>query len=179
MSWTAERFIGADPFQRSRERVVQNRGPCALPARWELEFLVGLDDQAKVRGFRVEPGEIEAALRQQAAVRETAVVARENGQGSLHLVAYVVAAHERAPTVSELRGFLEEQLPEYMVPSAFVLLDALPLTPHGKLDRHALPAPDGTRPELTDPCRAPQHPTEKLVRRSGLRSWHRTDRCSG
>ncbi|MDZ4344382.1 MAG: amino acid adenylation domain-containing protein, partial [Candidatus Binatia bacterium] len=160
---TAERFI-PDPFSSEPGARLYKTGDLArYRPDGNLEFLGRLDDQTKVRGFRVEPGEIEAALRQHAAVRENVVVARENGQGSHRLVAYVVAAHEPAPTVSELRGFLEEKLPEYMVPSAFVLLDALPLTPHRKIDRRALPAPDGTRPELNKPFVAPRTPTEKLL----------------
>ena len=160
---TAERFI-PDPFSSEPgSRLYKTGDLVRYRPDGNLEFLGRLDDQTKVRGFRVEPGEIEAALRQHAAVRENVVVARENGQGSHHLVAYVVAAHEPAPTVSELRGFLEEKLPEYMVPSAFVLLDVMPLTPHGKVDRRALPAPDGTRPELNKPFVAPRTPTEKLL----------------
>jgi acyl carrier protein len=160
---TAERFI-PDPFSSEPGARFYKTGDLVrYRPDGNLEFLGRLDDQTKVRGFRVEPGEIEAALRQHAAVRENLVVARENGQGSHHLVAYVVAAHEPAPTVSELRGFLEEKLPEYMVPSAFVLLDVMPLTPHGKVDRRALPAPDGTRPELNKPFVAPRTPTEKLL----------------
>jgi len=160
---TAERFI-PDPFSSEPGARLYKTGDLVrYRPDGNLKFLGRLDDQTKVRGFRVEPGEIEAALRQHAAVRENVVVARDNGQGSHHLVAYVVAAHEPAPTVSELRGFLEEKLPEYMVPSAFVLLDALPLTPHGKVDRRALPAPDGTRPELNKPFVAPRTPTEKLL----------------
>jgi amino acid adenylation domain-containing protein len=159
---TAERFI-PDPFSSAPgSRMYKTGDRVRYRPDGNLEFLGRLDDQAKVRGFRVEPGEIEAALSQHAAVRENVVVARENGQGSHQLVAYVVA-HKPAPTVSELRSFLEETLPEYMVPSAFVLLDALPLTPHGKVDRRALPAPDGTRPELNKPFIAPRTPTEKLL----------------
>jgi amino acid adenylation domain-containing protein len=160
---TAERFI-PDPFSSEPgSRLYKTGDLVRYRPDGNLKFLGRLDDQTKVRGFRVEPEEIEAALRQHAAVRENVVVARDNGQGSHRLVAYVVAAHEPAPTVSELRGFLEEKLPEYMVPSAFVLLDALPLTPHGKIDRRALPAPDGTRPELNKPFVAPRTPTEKLL----------------
>ena len=160
---TAERFI-PDPFSSEPgARLYKTGDRVRYRADGNLEFLGRLDDQAKVRGFRVEPGEIEAALRQHAAVRENVVVARENGQGSHRLIAYVVVAHKPAPTVSDLRGFLEEKLPEYMVPSAFVLLDALPLTPHGKVDRRALPTPDGTRPELNKPYIAPRTPTEKLL----------------
>lgn len=160
---TAERFIPNLFSSEPGARLYKTGDRVRYRPDGNLEFLGRFDDQAKVRGFRVEPGEIEVALSRHAAVRENVVVARENGQGSHHLVAYVVAAHEPAPTVSELRGFLEEKLPEYMVPSAFVLLDAIPLTPHGKVDRGALPTPDGTRPELNKPFVAPCTPTEKLL----------------
>jgi amino acid adenylation domain-containing protein/non-ribosomal peptide synthase protein (TIGR01720 family) len=137
-----------------------------------LEFLGRIDDQVKVRGYRIELGEVEAALRAHTAVRECVVVAREDAAGSTRLVAYVVPTDdERRKTkdedsdrsfvlrpssfVQELRAFLQQRLPRYMLPSVIVFLDALSLTPHGKLDRHALPTPGSERPDLDSAFVAP------------------------
>ena len=125
-----------------------------------IVFLGRMDDQVKIRGYRVEPGEIEVVLGQHPQVWEVAVLAREDVVGDKRLVAYVAPDPARPPTVAELRSFVQERLPDYMVPSAFVLLDALPLSPHGKVNRHALPAPDTTRPELPNPFVAPRTPSE-------------------
>ena len=106
------------------------------------------DFRVKIRGFRIEVAEIELALRGLTKIKEAAVVAHEDERGENRLVAYVVPQPGQVPAISELRDFLKDELPDYMVPSAFVVLDTLPLTPNGKLDRLALPAPDLARPEL-------------------------------
>ena len=113
-----------------------------------IEFLGRLDHQVKIRGQRIEMSEIEAALVEHPDVRETVVTVQEQVPDEKRLVAYVILGTDEALSISELRRFLIKKLPEYMVPSAFVLLDALPLTPIGKVDRGALPPPDKTRPHL-------------------------------
>ena len=106
-----------------------------------MEFLGRIDQQVKIRGYRVELGEIEGALSRHPAVREAVVLAREDVPGERRLVGYVVPSRQPAPKPAELRAFLRDTLPEYMVPWTFVELSALPVTGNGKLDRAALPAP--------------------------------------
>ena len=157
---TAERFV-PDPFGFVSGRRLYRTGD---RVRWgpegTLEFLGRFDDQVKVRGFRVEPGEVEAALVQHPGVRQVVVVGRDE---PVRLVAYLVAAGAPVPGPAELRGFLLSRLPEYMVPAAFVWVAELPLTPNGKLDRRALPAPDSSRPELEQVYVAPRTPVEEVL----------------
>ena len=160
---TAEKFI-PDPFSGEPGARLYKTGDLArhLPDG-RIEFLGRADHQVKIRGFRIELGEIESVLRQHPAVRESIVVAEEDATGEQRLVAYVVTRRELSPTGNELRSFLKAKVPEYMVPAAFVPLDALPLMPNGKVDRRALPAADRTRPELEKGFVAPRTPVEELL----------------
>ena len=128
-----------------------------------LEYLGRLDQQVKLNGVRVELGEIEAALAGHPAVQDAVVSAHEDGAGGRRLVAYVVLAQEPGPTLRELRRFLAQKLPDYMVPSTFIRLETWPLTPSGKVDRRALPRPDHTRPDLVEPFVAPRTPVEQQI----------------
>ena len=161
---TAEHFV-KHPFSTEAGARLYKTGDLAryLPDG-NLEFLGRIDDQVKMRGFRIELGEIEATLNQSAAVRDAVVIVREDVPGDKRLVAYVVAAQNEAElTDSELRSFLKEKLPEYMVPSAYVVLDEIPLTPNGKVDRRGLPAPDEARPALEGMYVAPRTAVEAAV----------------
>jgi amino acid adenylation domain-containing protein len=145
---TAEKFI-PNPFSHEAGSRLYKTGDLVryLPDG-NIEFLGRIDQQVKLRGFRIELGELETVLGQHPSVREVVVLAREDSPGDKRLVAYLVIEQEPAPTSTELRGFLKEKLPDYMVPSAFVFLDAFPLTPNGKIDRKVLPKPEmGTASE--------------------------------
>ncbi|HVR98784.1 MAG TPA: amino acid adenylation domain-containing protein, partial [Thermoanaerobaculia bacterium] len=156
---TAERFI-PDPWSGTPGARLYRSGDLArLLPDGRIEFLGRIDQQVKMRGYRIEPGEIEAALRLHPSVRDAAVLVREGRTGDPGLVSYVVLAEGTDAAV--LRPFLEERLPVYMVPSAFVTLDALPVTPNGKVDRAALPAlsPEGAM-RAGGEYRAPRDPVE-------------------
>ncbi len=163
---TAERFV-PNAFSEEPDARLYRTGDLAryLPDG-AIEFLGRSDHQVKVRGVRIELGEVEAALSQHPAVREAVVVARDEGEdaaGDKRLVAYLVSDQQPAPTAGAWRAFLKERVPEYMTPSAFVTLDALPLTPNGKIDRRALPAPEKARLDLESAFVAPRNPVEELL----------------
>jgi amino acid adenylation domain-containing protein len=140
---TAERFVPS-PFAED-EKLYRTGDRVRWRGDGELEFVGRIDGQVKVRGYRIELGEVEQALAALPGVREAVVLVREDAPGERRLVAYVVSRGEGEVTPEGLRLALKERLPGYMVPSAFVVLDALPLTPNGKVDRAALPAPAGER----------------------------------
>ena len=119
------------------------------------------DFQVKIRGFQIDIGEVETILLNHPGIKEVAVMSLETQSGDTRLMAYCVSATKPGPNVSELRRFLQEKLPDYMIPSAFMLLDRMPLTPNGKIDRQALPAPNNVRPELDAPYFAPRTPLEE------------------
>lgn len=156
---TAERFI-PDPFsQIAGERLYRTGDRVRWRADGKLEFVGRTDHQVKIRGNRIELGEIEAALRSCPQVEQAAVVARNDGTGGKYLAAYVAAKAQAVIAVPELRGYLQQSLPKYMWPGSLMVLPALPVTSSGKLDRHALPAPErsnGTR-------HAPRTPEEEAL----------------
>ncbi|MDZ7959078.1 MAG: amino acid adenylation domain-containing protein [Aulosira sp. DedQUE10] len=145
---TAEKFI-PDPFSNEPGTRLYKTGDLAryLPDG-NIEFLGRIDNQVKIRGFRIELGEIEARLSQHPNVREAVVVVQEDELGEKRLIGYVSAYQEQELSVTQLRNFVKEKLPKYMLPSAFVILAALPLTPNGKVDRKSLPTPEIIRPKL-------------------------------
>jgi amino acid adenylation domain-containing protein len=160
---TVEKFI-KHPFSDNPQARLYKTGDLAryLP-NGTIEFLGRIDHQVKIRGFRIELGEIESVLGQHAGINEVVVTVREDQPGDKRLVAYLADPQHEPPNVSALRLFLKEKLPEYMVPSAFVLLDKLPLTPNGKIDRKALPAPEQTREEFEQAYVSPRSPVEEML----------------
>jgi amino acid adenylation domain-containing protein len=159
---TAESFI-PDPFSdEPGARLYRTRDRARYLPDGRIDFLGRLDHQVKIRGFRIELGEIESALREHPAVKEAvAVVKRANDEK--YIVAYVVPVSEHASAAAELRAFLKQRLPEYMVPSTFVLLDQLPLTAAGKLNRAALPEPDRRHPERESAFTVPRNAVEEAL----------------
>jgi len=139
---TAERFVPNPYSRQSGERLYRTGDKVRWLADGNLEYRGRMDSQVKIRGYRIELGEIEIALTDQPGIKHAAVIVREDQPGLKQIVAYLVGGAETKAQTEELREALRRRLPEYMVPAAFVMLESLPLTPHGKLDRRALPAPD-------------------------------------
>jgi len=160
---TAESFV-ANPFDDDPDSRLYRTGDlCRWRADGNLEFLGRLDDQVKLRGFRIELGEIELAINAHSSVSQNVVLLREDLPGDKSLVAYLVSTPGVEVETRRVREHLQEKLPDYMVPSIFVALDKLPLTPSGKVDRRALPAPDGVRPELESGYVAPRTNVEETL----------------
>jgi amino acid adenylation domain-containing protein len=160
---TAEKFM-PDPFGAKPGSRMYRTGDLAryLPDG-NIDFLGRIDHQVKVRGYRIELGEVESALLQHPLVKEAVVTAREDAQGDKRLVAYIVAEGDSSAVTASLRSFLATKLPEYLLPSVFVALEALPLSPNGKVDRKSLPPPDGLRREMEKPFVAPRTAVEEML----------------
>src|SRR5579872_1751199 len=157
---TAERFV-ADPFSSHPGALLYRTGDLA---RWlpdgTVDFLGRTDRQIKIRGFRIEPGEIEAVLERRQEIRAVAVTDRQDARGETRLVAYIDAAGEE-PDATDLRAYLAEHVPNYMIPSAYVYVDALPYTPNGKVDFAALPDPEWDQASAVEEFIAPRSDTER------------------
>ncbi|YAG04451.1 Non-ribosomal peptide synthetase [Nostoc sp. DSM 114167] len=162
---TAERFI-SNPFSPNPESRLYKTGDLArYLLDGHIEYLGRIDYQVKLRGFRIELGEIETALLQHPEVKEAVVIVREDTPNETSLVGYIVAetGQDSLQVISQLRRFLKQQLPDFMVPTIFMALEAMPLTPNGKVDRKALPKPDASRPELEANYVAPRTSIEQQI----------------
>jgi len=160
---TEEKFI-PNPFStRMGERLYRSGDLGRFRADGEIEYLGRIDQQVKIRGHRVELGEIEGVLAQHPAVSGCAVVARQETPGDLRVIAYLVPRGETAPPETELRDFLKRSLPAHMLPSRFVPIERLPYTPSGKVDRQSLPSPAGRSQEREEGFVPPRGPTEQAV----------------
>ncbi|HVG91097.1 MAG TPA: non-ribosomal peptide synthetase, partial [Alphaproteobacteria bacterium] len=159
----AEKFV-PDPFSGAPGARLYKTGDLArfLPGG-NLEFLGRTDHQIKIRGFRIELAEIETALGEHLLVREVAVIAREDAPGDKRIAAYIVPRSGNAPAVSELRNHLKCRLPDYMLPSVFVILESMPLSETGKIDRDTLPAPEQSRPALEQSYAVPTTALERVL----------------
>ena len=162
-SLTEARFLINPLTQQASDRLYRTGDVGRYLRDGSVEILGRSDGQVKLRGFRVELGEIEAALVQHPAVQDSVVVVREDEPDDKRLVAYIVSNQQPAPSTNDLRSFLKQKLPDYMMPSVFMFLESLPLTPNGKLDRKFLPPPDHSRPELDDVFATPRTPVEELL----------------
>jgi len=160
---TAEKFITHSFDGEPAKRLYQTGDRARYLPDGNIEFLGRVDDQVKIRGYRIELGEIESVLRGYPEVRQCAVAAREDTPGDKRLIGYVVMRPDAQAKLDDMRGFLKQKLPLYMIPSVLLQLDELPLSPNGKVDRKALPAPDGSRPELEKAYMPPRTPIEQTL----------------
>src|SRR6185369_6096251 len=160
---TAEKFVPHPTSPYGGERLYRSGDLVFYHPDGSIEYVGRRDHQVKVHGFRIELGEIESALAAHEDVHEVVVLAREDDPGSKRLVAYVVGTEAAEISGVTLRNYLRTMLPEYMVPSSFVVLERLPLSANGKLNRRALPAPDHERPELENVFVAPRTAVEELL----------------
>src|SRR5215213_5970923 len=159
---TAERFL-PDPYGGAGARIYRTGDLARYLPDGTIQYLCRTNHQIKLRGFRIELGEIESVLRDHKAVKEAVVAMREDTPGDKRLIAYVITMDPNADVVNDLRSYMKAKVPDYMVPAIFVRLDELPLTANGKVDRRALPAPDGTRPGLAQDFVAPRTEIEQLL----------------
>jgi amino acid adenylation domain-containing protein len=185
---TAERFVPDPLSSQPGARIYRTGDLTCYKSDGRLEYLGRMDYQVKIRGYRIELGEIETLLNHHAAVQQSVVLDYEDASGDRRLVTYIVPSRARRKAAehlarnadnepdaqsdyvqsiinTELRRYLHTRLPDYMVPSTFVLVDTLPLTPNGKIDRRALPAPDMSRPEMNTTYVAPRGPVEEVLAR--------------
>ncbi|WP_448269828.1 non-ribosomal peptide synthetase [Nostoc sp. DSM 114159] len=160
---TAEKFISHSFDCNLATRLYKTGDLARYLPDGNIEFLGRIDNQVKIRGFRIELGEIEREIAQHPDVREIVVLARQDEAGEKQLTAYIVPHYNSGYTHNKLRSFLQQRLPNYMVPSAFVMLESLPLTANGKVDRHKLPAPSRERPQLEQAYIAAQTDLERLL----------------
>jgi len=159
---TAETFL-ENPFSKGTGRLYRTGDLGRFRPDGNIEFLGRIDDQVKIRGIRIEPGEVTAVLNLCPGLKESVVIAREDELKNRRLVAYLVPSNGTAPPPAELRSFLAEKLPVYLIPSAFIELKALPRLPSGKIDRHALPAPDRDRLNSGQPFVSPRNALERQL----------------
>jgi acyl-coenzyme A synthetase/AMP-(fatty) acid ligase len=165
---TDERFI-PDPFSgRTRDRLYRTGDLARFGANGNLEYLGRIDSQVKIKGFRIELDEVEAVLNQYAGVRECAVLAREDATGERRLIAYVVCDAQKATESEDIKKFMQLKLPEYMIPSTFVSMNALPLTTNGKVDRNALPVPERKSNASAQPGTVVKY---SMVQQTLMRIW--------
>ncbi len=159
---TSEKFIDFN-FNGYNKKIYRTGDLAKFNGDGVIEFLGRLDHQVKIRGYRIELGEIETVLENHSLIREAVVIAREDIPGDKKLVAYIVSENGSKLSITDMRNFLMEKLPEYMVPSVFVFLTSFPKTPNGKVDRKALPAPEDERPDINKEFVLPKTISEKQL----------------